>query len=136
MKRSVIFSFALVALAGVLIHNADAGSAVAMELHHGGLATAYGGPVAREKQRALNEARRLYGADVRILAATDITGYGAIAVARHPSGRGSLIGIALGKRSAAEAAALAIKHCLTAGGTDPKVKSEFLDTGRPLTVYR
>jgi hypothetical protein len=134
MKRSVIFSFVLVGLAGVLIQNADAGSAVAMEPHHGGLATAYGGPVQREKQRALAEARRRYGADVRIIAATDVTGYGAIAIAHL--GNRAIIGVALGKRSAAEAAALAVKHCLTAGGTGPIVKSEFLDTGHPLTVYR
>jgi hypothetical protein len=40
------------------------------------------GPAAREKQRALQRARQLYGSDVRLIAATDITGYGAIAVAR------------------------------------------------------
>jgi hypothetical protein len=133
MKRSVIF-FALLGLAGVLIQNADAGSAVAMEPHHGGLATAYGGPVQREKQRALNEARHRYGADVRIIAATDVTGYGAIAVARL--GNRAIVGVALGKRSQTEAATLAIEQCLKGGGTDPKVKWEFFDSGRPLTVYR
>jgi hypothetical protein len=131
MKRSVIFSFALVGLADVLIQNADAGSAVAMEPH---LATAYGGPVQREKQRALNEARHRYGADVRIIAATDVTGYGAIAVARL--GNRAIVGVALGKRSQTEAATLAIEQCLKGGGTDPKVKWEFFDSGRPLTVYR
>jgi hypothetical protein len=135
MKRSAMFWLILLGLTGMAMQNANAGSAVALGPHNQ-LATAYGGPVAREKQRALAEARRRYGTDVRILAATDVAGYGAIAVARHPNGRGSIIGVALGKRSAAEAAALAIKHCVTAGGTDPKVKWEFLDTGHPLTVYR
>jgi hypothetical protein len=135
MKRSVIFRFALVALAGVLIQDAGAGSAVAFT-SNGQLAAAYGGPVQREKERALAEAQRRNGADVRIVAATDVTGYGAIAVARHPNGIGSVIGIALGRRSQAEAAALAIKQCLKRGGTDPKVKTEFFDSGRPLMVYR
>jgi len=65
-----------------VISKRHAGSAVAMERHHGNLATAYGGPVEREKQRALDEARRRYGADVRI-----------IAVARR--GNSSVIGVAL-----------------------------------------
>jgi selenophosphate synthase len=120
MKRSSLFSFALLVLVGVLIQNVNAGSAVAMERQHGNLATAYGGPVEREKQRALDEARRRYGADVRIIAATDVTGYGTIVVARL--GNRAIIGVALGKRSAAEAATLAVEHCLKAGGTDPLVR--------------
>jgi Domain of unknown function (DUF4189) len=118
-----------------LIQDASAGSAVAFA-SNGQLAAAYGGPVQREKERALAEARRRNGADVRIVASTDVTGYGAIAVARHPNGIGSVIGIALGRRSQTEAAALAIKQCLKRGGTDPKVKTEFFDSGRPLMVYR
>jgi hypothetical protein len=35
------------------IQRVNAGSAVAIEPHHGNLTTAYGGPVAREKQLAL-----------------------------------------------------------------------------------
>jgi hypothetical protein len=38
----------------------------------------------------------------RIIAATDITGYGAIATARHPNGNW-VISVSLGNRSAAEA---------------------------------
>ena len=101
----------------------DAGSAVAMEPRHGNLATAYGGPMQREEERALAEGRRRYGPDVRIIAASDVTGYGAIAVARF--GKRIIVGVALGKRSAAEADTLAIEHCLNAGGTNPKVRWGF-----------
>jgi hypothetical protein len=131
MKRSALLGLVLI---GMLMHNTRAGSAVVMAGRHGQLFTTYGGPVEKEKQRALELALRRYGADVRLIAATGVTGYGAIAVARH--GNSSLIGVALGKRSQTEAAALAIDHCLKAGGTDPKVKWEFFDSGRPLTVYR
>ena len=63
--------------------------------------------------------------NVRIVAATDIAGYGAIAVALHPNGRGSILGVALGKRSATEADNLAIEQCLKAGGTHPKIIEGF-----------
>jgi len=107
----------------LLIQNAHAGSAVAMETHHGRLATAYGGPIEREKERALNTARRLYGKDVRIIAATDVTGYGAIAIARWRDR--FVVGVALGMRSATEANTVAIKKCLKAGGIDPQVRWGF-----------
>jgi hypothetical protein len=81
--------------------------------------------VAREKQRALAEARLKYGTQARIVAATDVIGYGAIAVAWHPSGHGSIVGISLGKRSATEADTLAIEKCLKAGGINPRVKWAF-----------
>jgi hypothetical protein len=120
MKKSAFYACALIGLTTMAVQSANAGSAVAMEPRHGNLATAYGGPVLREKHRALEKARRLYGADVRIIAATDLTGYGAIAVARF--GDRAIIGVALGKRSATEAYTMAIQHCLKAGGTNPKVK--------------
>jgi hypothetical protein len=122
MKKTV---FCLLLLCSLLLalQSANAGSAVALAPHNQ-LATAYGGPVAREKQRALDEARRKYGANARILAATDTTGYGAIAVARHPNGNW-VIGVSLGKRSATEASTLAIEHCLKAGGRNPQVKWAF-----------
>ena len=54
--------------------HADAGSAVALAAHNQ-LATAYGGSIQREEQRALADALRRYGPPVRLLAATDVTGY-------------------------------------------------------------
>ena len=81
--------------------------------------------MAREKQRALAEARLKYGTEGRIVAATDVSGYGAIAVAWLPNGHASIVGISLGKRSATEADTLAIEKCLKAGGINPQVKWAF-----------
>jgi hypothetical protein len=78
--------------------------------------------VAKEEQRALTEIRAKYGRQGRIVAATDVIGYGAIAVAWQPSGHGSIVGISLGKRSATEANTLTIEKCLRAGGVNPQVK--------------
>jgi hypothetical protein len=121
--NSNVLRLTLVAMTIGAIQNAHAGSAVAMERLHGNLATAYGGPVEREKARALNNARRLYGNDVRIIAATDVTGYGAIAIARWKDR--FLVGVALGMRSATEADTVAINKCLRAGGRNPQVKWAF-----------
>jgi len=121
MKRRALFRLALLGFAAVAFQNANAGSAVAWD-GHGHFATAYGGPVQREKQRALETARNKGWVAARIIAATDLTGYGAIAVARHPNGYGSVNGVALGKRSATEANTVAIEQCLKAGGTNPKVR--------------
>jgi hypothetical protein len=119
MKRSAIFGLVLVSLGVLSVRNACAGSAVAIGPHNQ-LATSYGYPKEIAKQRALEIAHRRYGADVRILAATDIYGYGAIAVAHH--GIGWVTGVALGRQSAAEAENLAIQQCRKAGGTNPQVK--------------
>jgi hypothetical protein len=70
---------------------------------------------------ALTSARQRYGANVRLIAASDAEGYCAIAVAWRANGPGGFIGVSLAKRSQAEADSLAIGQCLKAGGTDPKV---------------
>ena len=124
MKRNTLLRLALIGLVGVGIQNAHAGSAVAWD-GYAQLSTAYGGPVEREKLRALDTARRKGGTNVRIVAATDATGYGAIAVALQPGGHGSIIGVSLGNRSATQADAAAIKDCLKAGGRNPKVRWEW-----------
>jgi hypothetical protein len=123
MKKSTLFILALIGSVVFSFANAIAGSAVALGPHNQ-LATAYGGPVRREEQRALENARRKYGTNVRILASSDVTGYGAIAVARHPNGNW-LIGVALGRSSATEADTLAIEQCLKAGGRHPQVRWAF-----------
>jgi hypothetical protein len=121
MKKNALFGFTLIGLAIVALQNINAGSAVATD-DRGNLATAYGGPVEREKQRALETARLRYRTNFRILASSDQIGYGAIAVALLPNGHASVIGVALGKRSATEANTMAIDHCLEGGGVNPKVR--------------
>ena len=103
------------------LENAPGGSAVGTDgLGHN--VYSYGHPKAIAEQRVLYEARHYGWPHVRIVAATDMPGYGAIAVALHPNGYGSILGITLGKRSATEARTGAIKACLKAGGTHPEVK--------------
>jgi|ERR1700730_13802788 hypothetical protein len=119
--RNTLFSLALLAFLVLASDNANAGSAVACA-GDGQWTTAYGGPMVREEERALAEARLKYGRQGRIVAATDVIGYGAIAVAWHPSGHGSIVGISLGKRSATEADKVAIEKCLKAGGINPQVR--------------
>jgi hypothetical protein len=85
----------------------------------------YGHPVQVAKQRALDEARRKYGSNVRIIGYTDIDGYGAIAAARNSRAQGSIMSAALGKRSQTEAVTMALNQCLWAGGIKPKVLRAF-----------
>jgi len=108
-------------LAAALIQSANAGSAVAWD-GRGHLFSSYGHPKAVAIQRALETGQRHYGAAVRIIAATDVTGYGAVAVAHRRNGPGLLIGVALGKRSATEAETLAMEQCVKIGGVDPRVR--------------
>ena len=123
MKRSASIRFVLFGLMAIGIQRVNAGSAVAIEPHHGNLATAFGGPVAREKQRALLQARQLYGSDVKLFAASDVVGYGAVGVAGH--GKKALIAAALGRKSAAEAQSVVLSQLTKAGGTNPKVISRW-----------
>ena len=124
MKRSTRFQLALFGLMGLAIGNVCAGSAVAWG-PHGHVVYSFGHPVEMAKRRALGMARLNGWNNVRIIAASDVAGYGAIAVARHPNGVGSLIGVSLGNSSATEAERLAIEHCIEAGGTNPKITSTF-----------
>jgi hypothetical protein len=120
VKRSELFLLVLMGTAGMMIQSADAGSAVAWD-GHGHFATAYGGPVQREKRRALDTARRKGWVTARIIATTDVTGYCTIAVARL--GNRAIVGVALGKRSPTEAETVAVEQCLKAGGSHPKIIS-------------
>jgi hypothetical protein len=123
MKKSVKFGFViLLGMVALAVQNAKAGSAVAWD-GHGHLAYSYGHSRAVDEQRVLELGRPRYGPSLRIVAASDDSGYGAIAVARK--GTGSVFGIALGKRSASEADAMAIGHCVKAGGTHPAIRWRF-----------
>jgi hypothetical protein len=119
MKRSTLFRLALLSMAVAPIQSANAGSAVAIGPHNH-LVYSYGHPKEIAEQRALEMAHQLYGADVRLLAASDVTGYGAVAIAHH--GIGWVTGVALGRPSASDAEHLAIEQCLRVGGTDPKIR--------------
>ena len=123
MKGSVFFWLSLLGAAILGAQHACAGAAVAIGPHNEMVAS-YGYPKEIAKQRALEIVRSKYGPNVRILAATDVYGYGAIAVARRSNGN-LLIGVALGHPSALDAKHWAINHCVKAGGIDPKVKWEF-----------
>ena len=65
MKRNALFRWRWLPSqwARYIYNTARAGSAVVLGPRNQ-LTTAYGGPVEREKARALNNARRLYGDDV------------------------------------------------------------------------
>jgi hypothetical protein len=106
--------------------NANTGSAVAIEPHHGNLTTAYGGPVLREEQRALRHARQLYGKNVKLFAASDVSGYGAVGVAGH--GNKALVAAALGRKSAAEAQSIVLSQLVKAGGTNARIITSWHDT--------
>jgi hypothetical protein len=124
MKRTTLFRLALLCLVAA-IQNARAASAVATD-GRGHLVRSYGQPTKEiAVQHALEGARLLYGrlVHVRLLAASNETGYGAIAVGQK--GSGSVNGIALGQPSRAEAERRAIELCLKGGGVDPKIRWEW-----------
>jgi hypothetical protein len=116
--RSVV----LLGLAALAVHQTKAGSAVAAD-GNGHLSISFGHSKEVDKQSALELGRRLHGPNVRIVAASDVAGYCAIATAR--TGTGWVSGVALGRATAEEAKRLAIEQCLKFGGTNPKIKSEF-----------
>jgi hypothetical protein len=105
------------------IQSTRADSAVAWD-GHGHLGASAGYPLQEAKQRALKRCHRNGGVNPRILAATEIVGDGAIAVARGAAG-GSVIGVALGCSSPGDAENTAIQKCLKAGGVNPKIICGF-----------
>jgi hypothetical protein len=123
MKRSALFRLALVSMAVVAIQNANSGSAVAHD-PHGHTVYSKGQPTkAIAIQHALETARSRGWADARIIAASGVTGYCAIAVASK--GNGSVLGAVLGRPSRADAERRAMEICLKGGGINPKVRCEW-----------
>jgi hypothetical protein len=122
MKPGTVALFVLLGLAGSMMHNANAGSAVAWD-GNGHLGASAGYPLEEARHLALERCRRNGGINPRILAATDVAGDGAIAIARR--GSGSVIGVSLGRPSAVDAENRAIEKCLKAGGINPKVRWGF-----------
>ena len=113
---------AMLSMSVAAFQSANAGSAIATD-GHGNTVYTFGHAKAVEIRRALEMARMHGLTDARIIGATDVTGYGAIAVARK--GTGSILGTVLGCPSRAEAEHRAIEGCLRGGGTDPKVRVEW-----------
>jgi hypothetical protein len=124
MKMNAIFLLVLVAMTVGAMQTAHAGSAIALGPHNQMVADG-GLPVEVAKQRVLAKARQKFGPNVRLLGYSDVTGYCAIAVARHPNGIGWIICASLGRRSPTEADTMAIEHCLKLGGRNPQVRLAF-----------
>jgi Domain of unknown function (DUF4189) len=125
VKRDLLFQIMVVSLYFVTSRYAYAGSAVAIA--DNGPRTivvkSYGLPQKIAEQHVIEICRREGGANAKLLASSDVVGYGAIAVARR--GPGWIVGVSLGRRSATESEYRAIKACAKAGGTNPKVKWGF-----------
>src|ERR1700722_15497636 len=119
MRTHPFLQLVLLCLMAGWARNGDCGSAVAWD-GHGHMVYSWGHPEEQAKARALAFCRQRYGTEAKILASSDLTGYCAIAVARK--GAGSVFAASLGRRSATESETLAIKKCLKAGGTNPKIK--------------
>jgi hypothetical protein len=117
----------LLGLVALVSQHAKAGSAVAID-DNGRLSISFGHSKGFDEQSALELGRR-HGPNVRILAASDVTGYCAIASGPRREFTGPrerwVCGVALGHSTREEARRFAIEQCLKAGGINPKIKSEF-----------
>jgi hypothetical protein len=125
MRKGGVFRIVLVAICGTLIQSVDAGSAVAIA--NNGQRTmivkSYGLPQKEAQQHVLDICRREGGANAKLLATSDVIGYGAIAIARR--GSNWVVGVSLGRRSPTESEIRALRACLRAGGIKPKVEWGF-----------
>jgi|SRR6516164_2554571 hypothetical protein len=123
--RWVVLAGAVVALA---VQQMKAGSAVASD-GKGHLSISFGHSKKFDEQSVLELARHKNGPNVYLVAASDVTGYCAIASAERREfanpGERYVYGVALGIATPEEARRLAIEQCLKMGGINPKIKSEF-----------
>ena len=122
MTKRMLYRLALVGMTVLAIERAEAGSAVAND-GHGHTVYSFGHPKAIAIKRALDMASTEGWTDARLIAASDATGYCAIAVAQK--GKGSVLGAALGRPSREDAEKRAIEVCLKGGGTHPVVRWEW-----------
>ncbi len=125
MKRRLLFQIMVVSLYFATTRYAHAGSAVAIadKGPRTIVVKSYGLPKKIAEQHVIEICRREGGANAKLLASSDVIGYGAIAVARH--GPGWIVGVSLGRRSATESEDRAIKACVKAGGRNPRIKWGF-----------
>jgi hypothetical protein len=98
---------------------ANAGSAVAIEPRHGKMVNSYGHPEGTAIAKARAGARHLYRVNVKLPAATNVTGHCAVGFATH--GKKALVATALGRKSFKEAQSLVLEQLVKAGGTTPKI---------------
>ena len=133
MEKAVFFASAFFCLAAGSIQNARGASALAMGETRGGpiYSLASGWSLREAQQRAIRrtwEHGAKYGVvSVQIVAASDIGGYGALAVSGH--GKNRVFGTAFGCRSLIEAQKRAIEACRRKGGTEPRIEHSFMDRG-------
>jgi hypothetical protein len=123
MTRNAILRLILVGMTVAALQRLEAGSAVANDgLGH--TIYSFGHPKAVAIQSALETARLHGWTDARIVAATDVTGYSAIAVGSKGK-NSSVLGIVLGRTSREDTEKRAIEECSKAGGTDVQVRWRF-----------
>jgi hypothetical protein len=124
IKTSALFLLVAGAFATATFSNANAGSVVVWDGAQN-VGAFFGHPVEVAKQRAPADSQRHGRQNVKIIGSSDVTGYGAIVVARHPNGVGTLIGVSLGNPSKRKAVAMAVRLCKRDGGADAHVKYSF-----------
>ncbi len=112
--------FALSAVA--VVKSVDAGSAVAGD-GRGRFFISYGFPKDIAEKRALALCYHEWGSRARIVASTDVVGFGAIAVAHK--GNSFVHSIVLGRLTQEDANNRAIRNCLRAGGVNPRIRNAF-----------
>jgi hypothetical protein len=123
MKKHTFFRALFLSLAVAAMQNAHAGSAVVWNGQR--LYAAWGHPVEQAKTLALQTGQQRYGGHFKVVAASAVEGYGAIAVATNGRGPGAVIGISLGQASEQVAKDHSVQQCLKAGGVAPKVARVF-----------
>jgi hypothetical protein len=132
-EKSCFFCICFLRLASGSIQNASGASALAMGETRGGpiYSLGSGWSLREAQQRAIRRAWEhglKYGIDsVRIVATSDVGGYGAVAVSGFRKSR--VFGVAFGYRSSIEAEKRALEDCRKKGGNDPRIKWSFKDRG-------
>jgi hypothetical protein len=125
MRNRVVTRLAVLSLSVVFVQSAGAGSAVAIgnDGQHTFIVKSFGLPRRLAVEHVIDICRRKGDRNARLVASSDVVGYGSIAVGRR--GAVWVVGVSLGRRSASESDVRAIRACVKAGGINPKVKWGF-----------
>jgi hypothetical protein len=119
MKNNAALALAMLASASLVVPPAGAASAVAVDFEEYILSSRCQPSKAIAIKHIWLSARDRGG--VRVIAASNETGYCAIALGWNPRGYGPIKGAAVGQATQAEADSLAMEQCLARGGADPWV---------------